>query len=167
MKAKVASVAALQRKAEAIADSGPEEIMQEDIFFACERGRLKLRLFTPERGELIFYCRADQAGPKESFYILTPTNHPQELAKSLALAYGEIGRVIKKRTLFLVGRTRIHLDEVEGLGSFLELEVVLKDGEENAIGEREAAGLMNALDVQPEHLIEGAYIDLLARQRFD
>ena len=60
----------------------------------------------------------------------TDTTTPDTLRESLlSPAYGQVGRVRKSRTLFLAGRTRIHLDRVEGLGDFLELEVVLADGE--------------------------------------
>ena len=79
-------------------------------------------------------------------------------------SYGQTGRVRKHRTLFLVGRTRIHLDQVEGLGSFLELEVVLEDGEATESGIREAHILMGRLGVQSTQLIQGAYVDLLAQR---
>jgi predicted adenylyl cyclase CyaB len=82
----------------------------------------------------------------------------------LALAYGEIGRVKKRRTLFLVGRTRVHLDVVEGLGEFVELEVVLRDGESAEDGVREAKLLMSALGIYASQLIDRAYVDLLAEQ---
>jgi len=163
IKARIASVEALLPAVAALADEGPIEIAQEDTFFACEQGRLKLRRFAGDRGELIFYRRADQSGPKESFYVLSPTATPDSLRQCLALAWGESGRVCKLRTLFLVGRTRVHLDRVEGLGDFLELEVVLREGEDGAAGVREARELMEQLCVDPSQLIEGAYVDLLRR----
>ncbi len=70
----------------------------------------------------------------------------------------------KQRLLYITGRTRIHLDRVEGLGEFLELEVVLRDGETVEAGMQEARSLMQALGVAPEHLVSGAYLDLLAGQ---
>lgn len=163
IKAHIESVEALTPKAAAIADQGPIEIIQDDTFFRCESGRLKLRAFSQEEGELIFYRRADQQGPKESFYLRSPTSDPGTLRDSLSLAYGQAGRVRKHRTLFLAGRTRIHLDRVENLGHFLELEVVLEEGEPAEVGVREARDLMARLGVEPSQLIEGAYIDLLAR----
>ncbi len=90
-----------------------------------------------------------------------PTDRPRRLDSALSGALGERGRVIKTRRLFMVGRTRIHLDDVEGLGCFMELEVVLDDGEDPAAGDAEAARLMTRLDVRPDDLVEGAYIDLL------
>jgi predicted adenylyl cyclase CyaB len=165
IKAHVADFAALTARAAAMADEGPVEIRQDDTFFTCERGRLKLRAFSAEEGELIFYRRADQEGPKESFYIRTPTAAPDSLREALTLAYGEVGRVRKRRTLFMVGRTRIHLDEVDGLGNFMELEVVLREGESAADGVREAEALMARLQVKTSQLIDRAYVDLLAELR--
>jgi len=162
IKARIASIEAMHLIAAALADSGPTPIAQDDTFFACDAGRLKLRDFDDGRGELIFYRRADDAGPKTSFYVRSPTLDPAGLRDALALAYGVVGRVRKARTLCLVGRTRIHLDRVEGLGDFLELEVVLRDGEAAEAGVAEACELMARLGVEPSALVEGAYVDLLA-----
>jgi predicted adenylyl cyclase CyaB len=163
IKARIESVESLIPKVAAIANEGPVEIVQDDTFFPCDNGRLKLRTFSVERGELIFYRRANQHGPKESFYIRSPTSAPEALRESLSQAYGQAGRVRKHRTLFLVGRTRVHLDNVEGLGDFLELEVVLEESETTEGGIREARNLMAILGVEPSDLIEGAYVDLLAQ----
>lgn len=164
IKARIESIEALVSKAAAIATHGPIEIMQDDTFFRCDSGRLKLRSFSKEDGELIFYRRANQKGPKESFYLRSPTSAPGMLRESLSMAYGQAGRVRKHRTLFLIGRTRVHLDRVEGLGHFLELEVVLADGESLEAGVHEAQELMKKLGVEPSRLIEGAYVDLIAQQ---
>jgi predicted adenylyl cyclase CyaB len=162
IKARIDDVYALYEKTSSVADEGPTEILQEDVFFNCDNGRLKLRLFTDGSGELIFYRRSDQAGPKESFYVRSPTASPGPLCEALKLAYGEVGRVRKQRTLFLVGRTRVHLDRVHGLGDFLELEVVMRDEEATDVGVREAYELMQRLGIGTGQLIEGAYIDLLS-----
>jgi adenylate cyclase len=161
IKARIGSIAALLPRAAAVADAGPVEILQEDTFFRCEAGRLKLRMFSEDAGELIFYRRVDQAGPKESFFLRSPTTAPRILRESLALAYGEIGRVRKKRMLFMSGRTRIHLDCVDGLGDFLELEVVMGDADGKAEAEAEALDLMARLGIDAEQLVDVAYVDLL------
>ena len=165
IKASIERIDDLLPKALAIADQGPVEIEQDDTFFRCDAGRLKLRTLSPSAGELIFYRRADQQGPKESFYQLTPTHEPDRLRETLSLAWGQIGRVQKKRTLVLVGRTRIHLDRVQGLGHFLELEVVLEEDEPLEAGMQEANDIMAQLGVEPSRLIKGAYLDLLLRQQ--
>jgi predicted adenylyl cyclase CyaB len=162
IKARIESIESIYDRAEDLADEGPVEIAQDDTFFHCTNGRLKLRVFSKDRGELIFYRRSDQSGPKESTYIISPTNSPDTLRVSLSSAYGQSGRVRKIRTLFLVGRTRIHLDRVEGLGEFLELEVVLEKGESAEAGEAVAEDLLEKLGVRPDQLIEVAYVDLLA-----
>src|SRR5262245_828361 len=99
IKARIESVAALLPKATAVADHGPTEIIQDDTFFRCDTGRLKLRAFSATAGELIYYRRPDQPGPKESFYLISATSTPDALRDCLTLAYGQIGRVRKRRTL--------------------------------------------------------------------
>jgi adenylate cyclase class IV len=116
IKARIESVEAMRAKAAALADQGPIELLQDDTFFTCKRGRLKLRAFSANEGQLIFYQRPDQPGPKESFFLISPTSSPDTLREALSLAYGQAGRVRKYRTLYFVGRTRIHLDRVEDLG---------------------------------------------------
>lgn len=162
IKARVADPEATAGRAASIADEGPWIIEQDDTFFACPDGRLKLRDFGNGNGELIFYRRPDQAGPGQSEYRLTPTEDPDGLRAVLAEALGVSGRVRKRRTLYLADRTRIHLDHVEGLGDFLELEVVLADDEAVRVGEAEARFLMERLDVSDDDLVEVAYVDLLA-----
>ena len=161
IKARIASVETVAPRVAALADQGPIEIVQDDTFFACDSGRLKLRAFSSEEGQLIFYRRPDQAGPKESFFVISPTTAPDTLREALSLAYGRAGRVHKHRTLYLIGRTRVHLDRVDDLGHFLELEVVLSEGEPMEPGVAEAQRIMTALGIAPDQLIEGAYVDLL------
>jgi len=162
IKARIKSVDELMAKVRSIADQGPWELRQDDTFFACPGGRLKLRVGSEEVGELIYYRRDNQAGPKESFYQRFPTAAPDLLRELLNQALGQLGRVEKVRTLFLRGRTRIHLDRVAGLGDFLELEVVLADHETSAQGITEAHELLMQLGIGGSQLIEGSYLDLLA-----
>lgn len=161
IKAHIDSIDSVLSKALAVATATPVEIQQDDTFFQCTNGRLKLRAFDEQRGELIFYSRPDQAGPKTSFYLISQSDQPQQLRDVLAAAHGVVGRVIKHRTLVMAGRTRIHLDRVQGLGEFVELEVVLEDDEDAALGIAEAHALMQQLGVGTEQLIETAYVDLL------
>ncbi|MFK7966671.1 MAG: class IV adenylate cyclase [Burkholderiaceae bacterium] len=161
IKARVSDMAALTSRARSIATEGPVEISQDDTFFHCKNGRLKLRQFSADRGQLIFYKRQDQAGPKESFYLLNETSDPDTLRQTLEHAYGVHGQVTKQRTLYLVGRTRVHLDVVERLGDFMELEVVLTETDTVAEGEAEAMALMKRLEIKPADLIDCAYVDLL------
>ncbi|PTB22388.1 adenylate cyclase [Trinickia symbiotica] len=161
IKARIESVAGLARRVAPMATEEPTVINQDDTFFHCANGRLKLRQFDDGTGQLIFYKRPDQHGPKESFYVLSATSSPDSLRDALALAYGVLGRVRKQRLLYMVGRTRVHLDKVEGLGEFMELEVVLEEDESTDDGNREAASLMEQLEIEDSQLIDGAYLDLL------
>ncbi|PKU28596.1 c-jun-amino-terminal kinase-interacting protein 2 [Limosa lapponica baueri] len=79
----------------------------------------------------------------------------------LGQALGVLGVVRKERLLYLVGQTRVHLDSVEGLGDFLELEVVLTEEQTVEDGERVAQQLMKELGIEEQDLISGAYLDLL------
>ncbi len=161
IKARLKDFQAATEAAAALGDSQVERIRQEDVFFHTSRGRLKLRFLAPDRGQLIYYERPDQKGPKASEYFIFDTDRPAALRKLLALALGERGVVKKERHLYLSGRTRIHLDRVERLGDFLELEVVMAEGEAQAAGRREAEKLLSRLGIEPADLLEGAYIDLL------
>lgn len=163
IKARADDLRALEAKVAALASEGPITLTQDDTFFAGASGRLKLRAFASDRGELIFYRRNDETGPKESFYVRSPTAQPDTLRETLALAYGETGRVRKRRIVYLVGRSRVHLDRVEGLGDFVEIEVVLGDGESAGDGVREAHALMAKLGIDASRLVAGAYFDLLTR----
>jgi adenylate cyclase len=165
IKARISSVEALLPRVRLIAGRGPWEIRQDDCYFACAGGRLKLRVGADGAGELIYYRRDDQLSPRPSFYLRSPVSDPGTLRGVLAQSLGEIGRIEKQRMLFLRGRTRIHLDKVTGLGHFLELEVVLAEHEPPAHGIDEANELLVALGVDSSQLIAGSYLDLLAANR--
>jgi predicted adenylyl cyclase CyaB len=153
----------IKLRAERLGDNAVKVIPQEDTFFNTPQGRLKLRVLA-DHGELIYYTRPDQDGPKRSDYHITRSHDPENLKRVLELAYGIRGVVRKTRYLYLVGQTRIHLDDVEGLGQFMELEVVMRDGQSDAEGQVIAEDLMSALGVERADLIDGAYMDLLEKE---
>jgi predicted adenylyl cyclase CyaB len=161
IKARVHQFADLQRRAAALSDSPIQVIPQEDTFFNVQQERLKLRVLAPDRGQLIHYARPDGQAPKRSDYHIYETTQPQALKEVLALALGVRGVVRKTRYLYLSGQTRIHLDDVDGLGQFLELEVVLRPDQTDVEGRAIAAGLMEELGVREDDLLEGAYVDML------
>ena len=161
IKARVSDPERLRAALEEITGGKGELLIQEDVFFRVPTGRLKLRIFDEKRGELIAYHRADQTGPRLSDYTIAPTTNPAALRSILENLLGVIGVVRKQRLLFLIGTTRAHLDRVEGLGDFLELEVVLQDGENADAGTIIAQRLMERLEIEEKCLIGRAYIDLL------
>lgn len=161
IKARIRDPEAAGRLAATLARQEPEMIRQHDTFYRCQAGRLKLRRFADGTGELIAYQRLDQHGPRTSSYTLFSTTEAPALAATLASALDQLGDVRKTRRFYLAGRTRIHLDEVEGLGWFLELEVVLDGDESPEDGNDEAARLMARFGVDPADLVSGSYLDLL------
>jgi predicted adenylyl cyclase CyaB len=161
IKARARDFEGIRTRAAKLSDTPVEVILQEDTFFNVPQGRLKLRILAPDRGQLICYTRPDQEGPKRSDYHLAYTADPENLKRVLELACGIRGIVKKTRYLYLVGQTRVHLDDVEGLGQFMELEVVLREGQGDAEGQAIAEDLMASLGVERSDLLEGAYMDLL------
>ena len=161
IKARVADPTRKRELAERLVQKPPTVLQQHDTFFPCTNGRLKLRELSPTEGELIFYRRPDTAGPRQSDYSIHPTNSPASLRALLTAAFGVGTVVVKTRLLYLVGETRIHLDSVVGLGSFVELEVVLSPEQSAEEGRRVARDLMLALEIDQADLIDRAYADLL------
>jgi predicted adenylyl cyclase CyaB len=162
IKAAVMDLRGIERALDALGAGPPRQLVHEDTFFEGARGRLKLRKLSPASGELIHYHRPDVTGPKTSEYTLVTTTEPDHLRQALAAAYGVAGVVRKHRVVRMVGRTRVHLDDVAGLGTFVELEVALADGEPSEDGVAEAHRLLAALGISGDALVAGAYVDLLA-----
>jgi predicted adenylyl cyclase CyaB len=161
IKTRVINREAFLTKARGISDMPEKIILQEDVFFRTDKGRLKLRKFSDGTGELIYYERSDIQGPKQCDYSIVHIPEADVLADILIPVLGIRGIVRKNRTLFMCRQTRIHFDEVENLGSFAELEVVLREGQTPEQGESIARRLMTDLGIEKSELIEAAYIDLL------
>lgn len=167
IKVRVADLATVEARARDIAQAGPEHLRQHDTFFDAPHGRLKLREFHAplddgRTGELIFYQRADLPGLKTSHYRRVPVSESDALREALSAALGTRGEVRKARTVYLAERTRIHLDRVDGLGEFVELEVVLADNDSETGGHAEAERILDALGLREAERLPGAYLDLLA-----
>ena len=98
IKARARNFAEIRRRAEALSDTPVDVLPQEDIFFNTPQGRLKLRILAVDRGQLIYYIRPDQEGPKRSDYRISLTTEPENLKCVLELAYGIRGLVAPSRT---------------------------------------------------------------------
>ena len=160
IKARAANWTAQVAKARSLADS-TELLIQEDVFFGCKEGRLKLRMLQKGKEDyMVAYSRPDKAGPKSSKFTISPVKDSRSMRKLLGDALGETQVVKKKRRLFMVGQTRLHFDEVSGLGRFIELEVCLKKGQSAASGAKIAEDLMGKLGISKKDLLTGAYADL-------
>ena len=178
MPANIEIKAALKNRGQALAtaarlaDHAPEILHQEDVFYRCEGARLKLRIHrsgdghtnesNAAHGELIRYQRENCAEVRRSSYLIARTGGSSGSRRHLAKTLGVIGTVRKTRTLFLVGQTRVHIDQVEGLGDFLELEVVLREGQREEEAKQIANALLAEFGITSNEHIAVAYIDLLA-----
>ncbi len=163
IKAIVRDVISLENLVRNIAKTDPILLFQEDIFFNVPRGRLKLRILAPDKGELIFYERPNICGPKQSSYLKAESSDPLGLKETLTKALGVKGVVRKTRKLYLYEQTRIHIDDVEGLGSFVELEVMLQENQNTEDGIVIAENIILQLKIDKKELVDVAYIDLLHR----
>lgn len=154
-----------QRIAAELATSWPGEERQTDTYFHARRGRLKLREIDGRGACLISYARTDLQAARPSDYRLVPIADAAALTAALAETLGVLVVVAKRREIYLAGNVRIHLDQVAGLGEFLEFEAVLRPGDSDAsgharlsdVGERFASVLGDA--------IATSYSDLLLAER--
>jgi adenylate cyclase class 2 len=133
---------------------------QRDTYFAVAHGRLKLRRVNG-RAELIQYERADEAHARESRYRLVPVADPDALEEALAAALGVVATVVKERRLLLWRQVRIHLDRVDGLGDFVELEAVAAPGSDLSLEADRVATLRAALRIEDGQLVGASYQQLL------
>lgn len=162
IKARCADPAAARRVAEKVATRYVGVDRQTDTYFKTARGRLKLRESSLSGGQLIPYLRPDQPGPKRSDYQVVPVPDPEGLVARLSQILG-VHRVVKKRReIFLVDDVRIHLDEVEGLGHFLELEAVFDGSAESERAQhRRVQELMESLGIATADLVDISYEGML------
>jgi predicted adenylyl cyclase CyaB len=156
-------LSAVRSKAESLGARDGGILHQRDTFFVAGHARLKLREFGDGRGELISYVRLDIATARGSEYVLASVDRPGDVRAVLEHALGIVCTVTKARQLFLLRSTRIHLDEVEELGSFVELETVIDQQSEDE-AHHELWTVAKALEIGPEDFIDVPYAVLLERR---
>ena len=163
IKARCEDLAAARERAVRLATDYVGVDHQVDTYFVTRSGRLKLRESSLSGGQLVPYLRPDQTGPRRSDYRIVPVPDPAGTKALLTQILGLHRVVDKQREIFLVDNVRIHLDRVEGLGTFLELEAVF-DGDAAAEAEerRKVERLMLELGVDPGDLVATSYEALLA-----
>lgn len=150
----------VRRRALALGAEDRGLLVQEDHFFRAPQARLKLRITKGRPAELVSYRRPDVSGARGCDYRLCPVENAHALRTVLAHCLEEDGAVRKVRRLFLHGNTRIHLDTVEGLGTFVELETVLS-GQTDAEGRRELESLARSLGLDASNTVPVPYLELL------
>jgi len=138
-------------------------LRQRDTFFRSAIGKLKLRE-EGSRAMLIHYDRHAAEELQLSSYQIVEIVDPGNTRALLAAALGVIAEVRKERTLLTRANVRLHLDRVEGLGGFGEIEALIADGEDPGHSRAAVDELLAVLQVGGESLIDASYFEL-ARQR--
>lgn len=138
-------------------------LSQRDVYFdhVPDGGRLKLR-YLDNIGQLISYSRPNVMANKLSKYDIYTTNNPSQLEQVLSLSYGILVIVSKKRQVYMIGQTRLHIDQVDDLpGFYIELEVVLTPNQSENDGSLIATSLMERFEITKKQLIDRSYSDLI------
>lgn len=161
LKARLADFEVARLTAQALGATHAGVERQVDTYFAVPQGRLKLREINDREARLVGYVRPNDLQAKASDYTLVPVVVPLQLKELLASALGVVAVVSKRREIFLWHNVRIHLDQVDGLGTFLEFEAVLAPDESDESGRRQVAELRAAFGIADGDLLAASYADLL------
>jgi adenylate cyclase class 2 len=135
-------------------------LWQRDSYFNTPRGRLKLREQRPGRCQLIYYHRADQTEERESRYRILAVAEADTIRDFLAESLGVRVTVTKRRRLFLWRSVRIHLDDVDELGCFIEFEAVAPPDSDLSAEYGLIAQLRGRLGISQPNLVALSYSDL-------
>ena len=137
-------------------------LIQQDTYFRVPRGRLKLRETERETAELIYYERTEESPERWSRFTREPVTEPAGLAHVLTEAFGVLAVVRKRRELYIFRDARIHIDDVEGLGTFVEFEVT---GGETPASVATMRELRNAFGIGDDSVIKVSYSDMILEKR--
>ncbi|MGA3286401.1 MAG: class IV adenylate cyclase [Bacteroidota bacterium] len=163
LKARISSMSEAVRAARSLHMCSKGILHQRDVYYNVPHGRLKLRIINTCAAELIYYNRPDKKGHRYSDYCVLPVSNPKLTNALCTAAFSQKVVVEKKRRLYLYKNARIHLDDVRGLGAFIEFEVLVK------YGKRQAQTLLKFLSAQFEikrsATVAVSYSDLLRRAR--
>jgi predicted adenylyl cyclase CyaB len=167
IKARFDDLSKARRLAATVGSQKRAILLQTDTYFHVKHGRLKMREIRGDerRTELIWYQRANHATARASNYQLVPIDHPNELKLALTGALGVLQVVRKRRELWICKNVRIHLDRVEKLGNFIELEAVVGGRFTRAVSRRNLRHVQAALGIDDAMLVPVSYSDLLRRRR--
>ena len=137
--------------------------IQIDTYFNCRNGRLKLREGNIEYA-LIYYNREDTASPKKAIVSLYHPERNSSLKEILTNALGVLVVVKKKREIYFIDNIKFHIDNVENLGSFIEIEAIDTSG---TIGEeklrQQCEEYIKLFNIQPSDLIHCSYSDMILK----
>ena len=134
---------------------------QIDTYFNVPKGRLKLREGNIENN-LIHYHRPNQAGPKKSLVTLYQSQPDSHLKAVLTNALGVKTVVDKKRAIYFLDNVKFHIDVVEHLGNFVEIEAIDKDNTmEESFLQAQCEQYLQLFQISPEHLLTNSYSDMM------
>jgi adenylate cyclase class 2 len=134
-------------------------LRQLDTYFNVANGRLKLREMAGGRNELIYYRRPNRSGARYSQYSVVSIQDSKSVKNLLTSALGVRTVVRKRRTLFIYRNSRIHIDSVEGLGDYLEIEVLVLHGKRQA--RQMYDELRKIFSPVINRIVPGSYSDLI------
>ncbi len=164
-KARLADPEAALTRALALGAERAADLRQTDTYFGVANGRLKLRETAGREAELIHYERDESSNRRGSDYGRVPLAEPAALRELMGRALGVSAVVRKRRQLLLLDTTRIHLDNVEGLGDFLEIEVPVTDPSAEADAAARLESLIARLGLDRAEGIRASYADLITAER--
>lgn len=162
IKAKYRNHENLERLLKEIGTRFVELMHQVDTYFSIPTGRLKLREIDGKRSELIYYQRGEKATKRWNDYYLYSCDNPKELKSFLSKVFPTKVVIDKKRTLYQYRNARIHVDMVKNLGNFIEIEVEVKKGKDQA--EKLMKELLDYLKIPQRRFIKKSYSDLLTKK---
>jgi adenylate cyclase, class 2 len=165
LKARVHDLDAARRIAELVATAHLGVQRQIDTYFRCSNGRLKLREIDGQRAQLIAYSRPDEMNVKPSDYRIVAIEDAHAARSLLTTALDVLVVVTKRREIFLRHNVRIHLDDVDQLGAFLEFEAVIGNGVDEETGRRQVDQLRDRFAIADADLVRASYGDLIMVDR--
>lgn len=163
IKARCSDLAVARHRAKALGARFVGVLEQTDTYFRAQLGRLKLREFTDRPAELIAYHRGDATEPRPSVFHRVEVPEPELLKQVLAASLGQLGVVIKRRELWMHEQVRLHLDDVQRLGTFLEFEAKIAAANGDAAGAEVVEFLCRHFGVAVTDRVPVSNIDLLLR----
>ena len=167
IKAKVKDIRTLRNIAAKIGAAPGGKDRQTDTYFNVHKGRLKLRESALGANELIAYFRPDMAEAATSEYECMRTTDALRLKRLLENTLGIKAVVVKERERYRIGKVIINLDDVEGLGSFIEFEVEMgEESEKEAVNPEEIIKeMIDLFGIKDEDLVESSYSDMILEAR--
>ncbi|CAI4228265.1 unnamed protein product [Auanema sp. JU1783] len=164
IKARVNDVESTENAIFDLTDSLGTYFVQEDVYFNVPKGYLKLRIMHPNRcGHLIFNSNSKMSGHKMSKSQITEVEDVTQIRMTLAAALSELGTIRKKRRIFTVDNLRIYLDEVDEMGTFIDVSLTMNTSDEEVIIKK-VADIRQKLQIQESDIVPVAYLDLMMQK---